>query len=45
MAAGTALSLRLEENTFPRYQATLRESAARQTVWRSGSIAAIRKRE
>ena len=35
-----ALSLRLEENTFPRYQATLRESAARQTVWRSGSIAA-----
>lgn len=35
-----ALSLRLEENTFPRYQATLRDSATRQTVWRSASIAA-----
>lgn len=34
------LSLRLEENTFPRYQATLRESATRQIVWRSASIAA-----
>ena len=35
-----ALSLRLEENNFPRYQATLRESATRKTVWQSASIAA-----